>query len=132
VLLYDGECGVCAASVQWLLRHEQQPRLRFAPLQSTLGRELRRASGVPREVDALVVVEQGSTAGPQAVWASRAVARALRESGGAARLLGGLLSLLPRALADAGYRLVARHRQRLAPRACLVPTPAQRARFLER
>ena len=33
VLLYDGDCGFCAESVQLVLRHERRRRVRFAPLQ---------------------------------------------------------------------------------------------------
>ena len=44
VLLYDGECGFCAGSVQFVLRREQatvRDALHFAPLQGTFGTALR-------------------------------------------------------------------------------------------
>ncbi len=56
-----------------------------------------------------------------------------------ARILGAPWSVLawfgwvPRAWRDALYGVVARHRDRLAPRraACRVPTAGERARFLD-
>jgi predicted DCC family thiol-disulfide oxidoreductase YuxK len=40
VLLYDGECGLCQRTVGWLLRHDTQGRLLFAPLRQSLVDEL--------------------------------------------------------------------------------------------
>lgn len=41
LLLYDGGCGVCARSVQFLLRRDRRRKtLRFASLDSPLGRDL--------------------------------------------------------------------------------------------
>jgi DCC1-like thiol-disulfide oxidoreductase len=46
ILLYDGNCGVCSQAVQWVLAHERSHSLRFAPIESTVGSELRSLAGV--------------------------------------------------------------------------------------
>jgi predicted DCC family thiol-disulfide oxidoreductase YuxK len=50
--------------------------------------------------------------------------------GGGWRLLATLGRLLPRPARDALYDALARRRFMLAARACLLPTPEERARFL--
>ena len=134
ILLYDGECGVCTYSVQWVLAHESTENsgsLRFAPLQSDLGEALRRQAGVAVDVDSLLWVE--SLAGQVGVGAklyADSVIEVLRHVGGGWSILAGALTLIPRPLRNWGYRLFARHRQKVVSRQCLVPAPEVRARFL--
>src|SRR5690349_3308676 len=37
VLFFDGVCNLCNRSVQFVIRHDRQGRIRFAPLQSAAG-----------------------------------------------------------------------------------------------
>ena len=128
VLLYDGECGVCSRSVQWILSHERPKSLRFAPLESPLGRRLVSEAQIPSNVDSLLWVE-GSENGIVVRFWSSAVFSTLRYVGGPWRLLL-VLRLLPKPLVDSLYRLFARHRLNVASKACLVPRPEAKARFL--
>lgn len=32
IVLYDGDCNLCNSAVQFILRHEKSPELRFSPL----------------------------------------------------------------------------------------------------
>jgi predicted DCC family thiol-disulfide oxidoreductase YuxK len=130
VLLFDGECGVCAASVQWVLAHERQADLRFAALQSPVGRSLFAASGLSARIDSLVWLETtGSTL--RAHYYADAVRAVLHYVGGPWLALHTLLGLVPRPLRDLGYRWFARHRLSVAAKQCLIPTPMQKARFFE-
>jgi predicted DCC family thiol-disulfide oxidoreductase YuxK len=64
---------------------------------------------------------------------SSAVLRVLKYLGGSWRALGAIGRVVPRFLRDSVYDLVAKHRHKLirgAP-ACVVPTPEERARFLD-
>lgn len=130
ILLFDGECGVCAASVQWVLAHERSNELRFAALQSPIGRALVAASGLPQDVDSLLWLETRGT-DLRVHYYSDAVSAVLRYVGGPWRLLHVGFRLVPRAVSDFGYRWFARHRQSVAARQCLIPTPAQKARFCQ-
>ena len=57
ILLYDGNCGVCSEAVQWVLAHERSHSLRFAPLDSAVGNELRALAGVAADVDSVLWAE---------------------------------------------------------------------------
>ncbi len=46
MLVYDGSCGFCSRSVQFMLRHERRHDLLFVTRDSELGQRLRRASGL--------------------------------------------------------------------------------------
>src|SRR5690606_25920429 len=40
VLLFDGVCNLCSGAVQFILKNEKDQELRFASLQSSVGKEL--------------------------------------------------------------------------------------------
>jgi predicted DCC family thiol-disulfide oxidoreductase YuxK len=127
LVLYDGDCGFCARSVRWLLAHERDHDLRFAPLQGATAAALRRRyPQIPQTIESVVYV-----AGGRAHLRSKAmlhVARHLRAPWRWAHAV----RWLPGAVLDLGYRLVAAVRYRIWGHAdaCQLVTPAQRARFL--
>jgi predicted DCC family thiol-disulfide oxidoreductase YuxK len=130
LLLYDGTCGFCAASVQFVLRHERQHALRFAPLESGLGDAIRARHPALAGVDSMVWVEP-TASGERVLTRSAAALRVVRYIGGPWRLLAGAV-LIPRPIRDRVYDLIARHRHRLVRgvEQCYLPPPAARARFL--
>jgi predicted DCC family thiol-disulfide oxidoreductase YuxK len=127
ILLFDGVCNFCNATVQFVLRHERDARLRFAPLQSDAAKRLLAERGVADDLSTLVLVD-----GPRAYTRSSAAVRMLRSLGGAWTVLAALLWVVPKPLRDLGYGVFARLRYRLfgMREACMVPSPEQRARFL--
>ena len=131
VLLYDGACGLCGATVAFVLRRDPGGALRFAPLGGPFAAAVAGRHPELAGADSVVWVDAPGTARERVHLRSGAALRVAAYLGGAWRVLGAL-RLVPRALRDAGYDLVARHRHRLAgARACVVPGPAERARFLE-
>lgn len=132
-LFYDGTCGFCARSVQFVLRHERERRtLRFAPLEGLAGTELRGRHPELTSIDSLIWYEPATSATPERVlWRSRGALRVARYLGGRWSILAALGTIVPRRLRDAVYDWIARHRHQLAADACLVPTPEQRSRFLD-
>ena len=132
IVLYDGLCGFCDATVQALLARDRRGALLYAPLQGETAAAVRaRHPEWPADLDSIVVV-RGTGAEETIAWESAAAWVLLDALGGGWAWVAGIGRRCPRALADGAYRLVARIRLRLAGRrdACRVPTPAQRARFL--
>ena len=128
VLLYDGTCGVCSQTVQWVLAHERSHSLRFAAIESAVGSELRALAGVSADVDSVLWTElrDGRV---HADLRSSALLRVLGYVGGPWRLLSAL-RIVPAFLRDAGYRAFAKRRYRIRAQSCLVPTAQERVRFL--
>jgi predicted DCC family thiol-disulfide oxidoreductase YuxK len=132
VVLFDGVCGFCDSAVRWLVRHDPEGRLRFAPLQGATADGLRaRHPEIPTGLETLVYVETVG-GGERVFLRSEAVFRACAAISGAPRWVG-LAARLPRALTDLGYRLFARVRYLVFGRldACRVPGPGERERMLD-
>jgi predicted DCC family thiol-disulfide oxidoreductase YuxK len=133
LLLYDGVCGLCDRLVQFVLARDARAVFDFAPLQSAIGREVvARDGGDPDALTSFYVVRDYRGAHPCSLTKGRAalfVAWALGWPWRAARLFG----VLPTAVLDAAYDVVARYRYRVFGRVdqCTLPAPHQRRRFLD-
>lgn len=128
VVLYDGVCNVCDASVQFILDHDREGLFHFASLQSNAGRELASSVGVDAsEMDTLVLVIDGK--GLVRSDAVLGIARRL----GPPWTFAAIFRILPHPVRDLAYRIVSMNRthwfgQRAA---CRIPTPDVRDRFLD-
>src|SRR6185312_14960999 len=59
IVLYDGTCGLCHKSVQWLLRHERDHVVQFAALQGETADKLRaRFPEIPTTLETIVLVDE--------------------------------------------------------------------------
>ena len=128
LLLYDGECGFCDGTVQFVLRRDPGGALAFATLQGAQGRRLLAEHPALAGVDSVIWVDAD---GPRV--RTDAVLRLGRYLGGPWALLAALGRLVPRALRDAAYDAFARRRYRWFGRvdACALPAPEERRRFLD-
>lgn len=127
IVLFDGVCNFCDASVNFILRHERRGRFRFAPLQSDVGKELRAKCGLERQqLDTLVLIERGV-----AYTRSTAALRIARRLSGPYSLLYALIAI-PEPVRDVAYDWFASHRYRWFGRRgeCAVPAAEVRSRFL--
>jgi predicted DCC family thiol-disulfide oxidoreductase YuxK len=132
LLLYDGVCALCNGVVQFFLTHDHQEKLRYAPLQSALGREILGRFAIRDFPDGVMVLTDALTPAERLSRRSDAVAAALGLLERPWSLLGRLLTLIPRRLREFGYGVVARLRYRLFGRydTCPIPPPEQRRRLL--
>ena len=132
LLLYDGVCALCNGVVQFLMKHDSLDRFRYAPLQSSLGREVLARFDIHAFPDGVMLLTDALTPGEHLYQRSDAVAEAMQLLGGYWRLVGRVLRLVPRPLRDWGYGIVARFRYRLFGRydTCPIPPPEQRSRLL--
>ena len=135
LLLYDGVCALCHGVVQFLMQRDKLDTFRYAPLQSSLGREVLARFEIHTLPDGVMLLTDALTPTEHLYQRSDAVAAALLRLGGANRiwrLAGRILRLVPRLLRDWGYGIVARFRYRLFGRydTCPVPPPEQRSRLL--
>ena len=130
LVLFDGVCNFCNASVHFIVDRDPARRFRFAALQSAAGAAALRAQGrapAAGDPDSIVLIEGGRVYERSA--AALRIARHLRFPW---PLLYAFV-VVPRPLRDLVYRLIARNRYRWFGRTeeCRVPTPALRERFLE-
>lgn len=128
VIVFDGECVLCAWSVRFIAERDRQARFHFTVSGSTTARILLAPHGIDAVAPgSVVLVEDGAV---------------YTRSEAALRIAGGLpwpwcwltvLRAVPRALRDAVYEVVARYRYRWFGRRdrCAIPSPAVQARLLD-
>jgi predicted DCC family thiol-disulfide oxidoreductase YuxK len=127
VVLYDGTCGLCHKSVKWILQHERDRELYFAPLQGETAAALRaRHPEIPDLVESVVLVEDDTVR-----LRSKAILYLARHLQSPWSWMYRV-RWFPGFILDLGYRVVAKIRYRIWGRAdlCDLPSPEQRARFL--
>lgn len=132
VLLYDGVCGFCNASVQMVIRHDRRKTLRFAALQSDYGQSVIARHSELQNIDSLVLVEQAGDGRERVSYRSTGALRVAAYLGGVWKLFL-IFYIIPRPVRDFVYDLIARYRYRLFGRydSCAIPSPKVRSRFLD-
>jgi predicted DCC family thiol-disulfide oxidoreductase YuxK len=115
LVVYDADCGVCQASIEWLRRRDRGGRFRF------VGNDEELPAGVSREeTEHTMVVMEGVRKRVRA----DAVARLLAELRGW-NVVGRVLRLPPiRWVADRGYDRFARNRHRISTALGMTSCPA--------
>ena len=133
VLLYDGLCGFCDGTVQFILRHDRRGTLRFATLQGDFARGVIDRHPELEGVDSLVLVERDPASGTEKVHVRSAGALGVARYLGGAWHLARATAIVPRFIRDAAYDGFARIRYRVFGRydSCPIPSPEQRARFID-
>ena len=105
IVVFDVECLLCSAWIQFLLRYDRREVMRFASMQSLAGQELLRNAGLnPESLETLLVVYRGNHYRNTA-----AIFRVLHELGWPWRLAWAAW-LVPSFVRDPLYRLIARNR----------------------
>lgn len=133
ILLYDGVCGLCNRTVRFVLRYDREKKFRFAPLQSAFAASLLGPKGVDasdlKSFYIVVFREEGEVL----LERSDAVLFVMEKLPGIWPLAARVLRLVPQAIRDWGYRMIARKRYQLFGRydACPLPSESDRERFIE-
>lgn len=155
ILLYDGVCGLCNRLVQFTLKRDPAGVFRFTSLQSELaGRILARHGSDAGDLDTVYVLLNCDQEDEKLLARSDAVIFVLQQLRAAEprsahlglrrgstrirgfsfwQLVAAMLQLIPRALREWGYRVVARNRYRVFGRYDICPSPSAetRQRFLD-
>ena len=138
VVLFDGVCNFCDASVNFVIEHDRDGYFRFAPLQSEAGMKLAAEHGLSSilsnieaddgsvPIDSVILIEDG-----RSYTHSTAALRIARRLGPPWSWLY-VFMIVPSALRDLFYRWFAKYRYKLFGRKdeCMLPSPEVRARFL--
>lgn len=127
IVFYDGLCGFCDRSVQFLLSHGGHGRFRFAALQGATAAALL-DEPTRTKLDSLVLRTPDGR-----VYKRSTAAIKIAAGLGGAWVLALLLLLVPRPVRDFFYDQFARRRYRWFGQLdqCRLPTPAERAAFLD-
>ena len=126
IVLFDGVCNLCSASVQFIIERDKHGYFKFASLQSETGQALLKKHNLPTNSFASVIMVENGTLYTH----STAALRIARHLDGAWKALYGLI-VVPKFIRDRVYSFVADNRYRWFGKeeSCWLPTPDLKARF---
>ena len=128
IILFDGICNLCNASVQFVIKRDTKDVFRFVPLQSDLGNKILNHIGINREqTDSIVLYEPGKAY----FYKAEAALKIINEFGGLYYLLN-ILQIFPKFISNAVYDYIAKNRYHWYGKqeSCMMPTPELAAKFL--
>lgn len=128
VVLFDGVCNLCQASVQTLIKLDKKKRLKFASLQSNFGQELLSDLNIEQDNFKTFIYLSNK----QIYTRSTAAIQVFSDFGGAWKLVR-IFYIIPKFIRNAVYDFVSSNRYKWFGKkdACWIPTPELKARFLD-
>ena len=129
LVFFDGHCGLCHRLVRFVLAEDREKLFVFSTLQGEKIKALLDEATRARLPDSVVVRDSQG----RVLVKSAAVVHVYDRLGGIWRVVALLLHLIPTALRDLGYDLVAKVRHQIFARpveSCPVVPPALKDRFV--
>lgn len=126
LVLFDGVCNLCNASVDFILKRERGNSLRFASLQSDIGQDVKNKLGKMELPDSIVFLEYGKL-----YTQSTAALRLTKYLRFPFPILQVLL-LFPSFIRDVVYRFIAKNRYKWFGKkeTCRIPAEGEKEKFL--
>ncbi|MDQ3049967.1 MAG: thiol-disulfide oxidoreductase DCC family protein [Bacteroidota bacterium] len=128
ILLFDGVCNLCNGMVRFVLRHERNPTIQFASLQSFTGSSyLKNSAFYKSDLTSIIFIENQKTYVKSE--AAFKIAAHLKQPWSWIRWL----RYLPLPISDFFYDLIAKNRYRLFGKSdkCMVPEMKYLSRFVQ-
>ncbi|WP_310381051.1 DUF393 domain-containing protein [Flavobacterium sp.] len=128
IILFDGVCNLCHASVQFVIKHDKNDLFRFVALQSDLGQEILKHIGInPSNIDSIILYEPGIAY----YYKSEAALQIAKNLGGFFHF-GTIFKIIPTTIANQLYDYIAKNRYKWYGKkeSCMIPTAELKAKFL--
>ena len=128
IILFDGLCNLCDASVQFLIKKDTKDVFRFVSLQTTFGQEILNHIGVDiKNINSIVLYEPGIAY----YIKSEAAFKIAYELNGLYKFLS-FFSVLPKSITNLFYDYIAKNRYKWFGKkeSCMMPTTDLANKFL--
>lgn len=128
LVLFDGVCNLCSASVKFIIRRDKRDKFYFASLQSAFGKaQLEKFALHTDEFFSVVFIKNGKV-----FLRSSAALEIARDLSGLWPLFYGL-KIIPAFIRDFFYNLISRNRYKFFGKqdTCMLPSPEMKAKFIE-
>jgi predicted DCC family thiol-disulfide oxidoreductase YuxK len=128
IILFDGVCNLCEASIVYVIKHDKKDIFRFVALQSDLGQRIVKHIGInTNHIDSVILYEPGVAY----YYKSSAVVEIAKGLSGIFTWFT-LFQILPTVLRDYVYDYVAKNRYKWygKKQECLVPNKEVVSKFL--
>ena len=127
IILFDGVCNFCNASINFIIDHDPEKRFKFAPLQSEIGQDiLRKFNKNTEDFDSVILLKNNTL-----YQKSDAALEITKHLSGFWKYLA-VFNIFPTSFLNFFYDIVAKNRYRIFGKtdSCRIPTPELRERFL--
>jgi len=125
IIFFDGSCGLCHRSVQFILSNDRNEIFHFSPLNSEFSKK--ELISTDSSVDTFYIKSDGVLYQKSEAWV-----KTLYLLGGVWLLIATVMSKLPKALLDSCYDFIAKHRSKIWGRKenCDLLSKDQKGRFI--
>lgn len=127
IILFDGVCNLCDASVQFIIKHDDKDIFRFAAIQSELGTRILKHIGVNSDsIDSIILYEPGTAY----YYKAEAAMRIAKELNSWHKIIGSFA--FTGKTFNFIYDFVAKNRYKWYGKkeSCMIPTAALKSKFL--
>ncbi|MGQ2985325.1 thiol-disulfide oxidoreductase DCC family protein [Flavobacterium sp.] len=128
IILFDGICNLCDATVQFIIKRDKKDIFRFVALQSDLGLQIIKHIGIDTsKTDSIILYEPGHAY----YYKAEAAIKIAKQLGGIFPMMG-TFSILPSWLSNKVYDYIAKNRYKWYGKKdeCMIPTYEMKAKFL--
>ena len=129
IILFDGVCNLCDASVQFIIKNDKNDVFRFVAIQSELGQQIIKHLGIDTfKTDSIILYEPGVAY----YFKAEAALRIAKELKSWHSILYIFINV-PNFIKNGVYDFIAKNRYKWYGKkeACMIPTPELKAKFLE-
>lgn len=129
IVIFDGVCTLCNGAVDFLISRDRNHRMRFGSFQQPCVGAMLRERGIIEPPTTIYVI----TSTNELLCESAAILHLGIVLGGWWKFLSAIARVIPKPIRDSVYRIIARNRYRWFGKkdSCRIPTPQERARFIE-
>ena len=128
IILFDGLCNLCEASIQFVIKHDSADQFRFVALQSDLGQKIIAHIGInTKHIDSVILYRPGI-----AYYYKSNAALEIAKSLGGLFHLGTVFRIIPTTLRNTLYDYVAKNRYSWygKKQSCMIPNEELKSKFL--
>ena len=128
IILFDGVCNLCNASVKFIIKHDKKAQFLFASFQSDAAKEILLQFNLKNlNEKSVILIETGKVYDK-----STAALKIAKQLKGGFKLLYGFI-FVPKFLRDWVYNFLANHRYNWFGKreSCMVPSPELKNKFLD-
>ena len=129
IILFDGVCNLCDASVQFIIKNDKNDVFRFVSIQSELGQQIIKYLGIDTsKTDSIILYEPGIAY----YFKAEAALRIAKELKSWHSILYMFINV-PNFIKNGVYDFIAKNRYKWYGKkeACMIPTPELKAKFLD-
>ncbi len=127
IILFDGVCNLCNATVNFVIKRDKKDRFRFAALQSEYGKSIVLKFDVDTsQTDSIILVDNDTC------FVKSTAALHISKSLSGAYPLFFIFIIIPAFIRNWVYDFIARNRYKWFGKkeSCMIPTPALKDKFL--